>query len=209
MKPFDIERIRQELRDANDNIIEIPPVPDMDMLEKLTVQRFNDSAEEGLRLISNVSEKLDEEIEPWKYSDVPAKVTKLTIEKIMIELAGKSWFEGNEDSGYSLGYVIGILSEKAFVQLSELTVANIKACLDNGGKIIAYFPELVWREFFDRLPSMPKEILGMRTVEIEKVVDNYGIIINDLSCDEGRGRMLEFAVFDWLAKDGWMLEVYK
>lgn len=209
MKPFDIERANHGLRDANDKLIEIVPVPGDDVLEMLTVQRVNESAAERLNLISNIPDEADEETELWKYSDVPAKVTKLTVEKIMVELAGKSWFEREEDCGYSLGYIMDLLSEKAFVQLSELTLANIKACLGNGGKIIAYFPELVWREYFNQLPYIPKEILGMRTIEIEEAVDKEGLIINDMSSADGRKMLLEYASFGWLAKDGWMLEVYK
>ena len=136
-------------------------------------------------------------------------MTKLTVEKIMIELTGESWFDIDKEDGYSAGDIIEMLSQKAFVQLSELTIANIKACLENGGKIIAYFPDLVWREYFNQLSHLPSEVLGMRTVEIVKVLDDNAILINDLSSADGGKKRLDTTAFTWLAKDGWMLEVYK
>lgn len=209
MKPFDMNEVRDGLRDANDKLIEAPPVPNGEMLERLTVQMINESNMEKVRLISNITEEISEEDEVWRYSDVPAEITKLTIEKIMIELTGESWFVHDKEDGYSVGEIIEMLSQKAFVQLSELTAANIKACLDDGGKLIAYFPDLVWREYFGRLPSLPGEVLGMRAVEIERMIGDEGMIINDLSSAEGKGRRLDMTSFAWLSKDGWMLEVYK
>lgn len=209
MRPFEMKEFNDKLHDANNRLIENPLIPNDDVLKNLTIQMINDSDMESVRLISNVTDELDEEDEGWKYSDVPTEVTKLTIEKIMIELAGESWFNNDKEDGYSVGEIIEMLSRKAFVQLSELTIANIKACLDNGGKLIAYFPDLVWREYFNQLPSLPSEVLGMRTVEIEKIVDGEGIIINDLSSAEGRRKRLDMASFTWLSKDGWMVEVYK
>ena len=209
MKPFEVKEIDNKLRDANDNPIEIPPVPNDDMLERLTIQTINDSDMEQVRLISNISDEIDEDDEEWKFSDVPSKVTKLTIEKIMIELTGESWFCNDKEDGYSAGDIIEMLSQKAFVQLSELTVANIKACLENGGKIIAYFPDLVWREYFKQLSSLPDEVLGMRTVEIVKMIDGNVILINDLSSADDGKKQLDMAAFTWLAQNGWMLEVYK
>ena len=209
MKPFDMNEVRDGLRDANDKLIEAPPVPNGEMLERLTVQMINESNMEKVRLISNIAEEISEEDEVWRYSDVPAEITKLTVEKIMIELTGESWFAHDREDGYSVGEIIELLSQKAFVQLSELTAANIKACLDNGGKLIAYFPDLVWREYFGQLPSLPGEVLGMRAVEIERMTGDGGMIVNDLSSAEGKGRRLDMASFAWLSKDGWMLEVYK
>ena len=159
MKPFEENEFHNKLRDANDNPIEILPIPNDGMLERLTVQTINDSDMERVRLISNISEEIEEDDEGWKFSDVPSKVTKLTVEKIMIELTGESWFRNDKEDGYSAGDLIEMLSQKAFVQLSELTIANIKACLENGGKIIAYFPDLVWREYFDQLSHLPNEVL--------------------------------------------------
>ncbi len=209
MKPFEFKDINNKLRDANDNPIEIPPIPNDDMLERLTIQTISDSNMEQVRLISNIADIIDEDDEGWKFSDVPSKITKLTVEKIMIELTGESWFSNDKEDGYSVGDIIETLSQKAFVQLSELTIANIKACLENGGKIIAYFPDLVWREYFNRFSSLPSEVLGMRTVEIVKLIDNDVIIINDLSSAEGNKKQLDMTSFAWLSKDGWMLEVYK
>lgn len=209
MKPFEVNEINNKLRDANDNPIEIPPVPNDGMLERLTIQTINDSDMEQVRLISNIAEEIDEDDEGWKFSDVPSKVTKLTVEKIMIELTGESWFDIDKEDGYSAGDIIEMLSQKAFVQLSELTIANIKACLENGGKIIAYFPDLVWREYFNQLSHLPSEVLGMRTVEIVKVLNDNAILINDLSSADGGKKRLDTTAFTWLAKDGWMLEVYK
>lgn len=209
MKPFEVNEINNKLRDANDNPIEIPPVPNDGMLERLTIQTINDSDMEQVRLISNIAEEIDEDDEGWKFSDVPSKVTKLTVEKIMIELTGESWFHNDKEDGYSAGDIIEMLSQKAFVQLSELTIANIKACLENGGKIIAYFPDLVWREYFNQLSHLPSEVLGMRTVEIVEVLDDNAILINDLSSADGGKKRLDTTAFTWLAKDGWMLEVYK
>ena len=209
MKPFEVNEINNKLRDANDNPIEIPPVPNDGMLERLTIQTINDSDMEQVRLISNIAEEIDEDDEGWKFSDVPSKVTKLTVEKIMIELTGESWFDIDKEDGYSAGDIIEMLSQKAFVQLSELTIANIKACLENGGKIIAYFPDLVWREYFNQLSHLPSEVLGMRTVEIVEVLDDNAILINDLSSADGGKKRLDTTAFTWLAKDGWMLEVYK
>ena len=209
VKPFEVNEINNKLRDANDNPIEIPPVPNDGMLERLTIQTINDSDMEQVRLISNIAEEIDEDDEGWKFSDVPSKVTKLTVEKIMIELTGESWFDIDKEDGYSAGDIIEMLSQKAFVQLSELTIANIKACLENGGKIIAYFPDLVWREYFNQLSHLPSEVLGMRTVEIVKVLDDNAILINDLSSADGGKKRLDTTAFTWLAKDGWMLEVYK
>lgn len=209
MKPFEIKKINDELRDANDKLIENPPIPNEETLEKLIVQTFNESDMERVCLISNITHEIDEEDDGWKVSDVPAEVTKLTIEKVMIELTGESWFYNDKEDGYSVGETIEILSQKAFVQLSELTIANIKACMDNGGKIIAYFPDLTWREYFNQLPTLPSEVLGMRTVEIEKTMDNGGIVINDLSSADGKRKQLDMTSFAWLSKDGWMLEVYK
>ena len=209
MKPFEVNEINNKLRDANDNPIEIPPVTNDGMLERLTIQTINDSDMEQVRLISNIAEEIDEDDEGWKFSDVPSKVTKLTVEKIMIELTGESWFDIDKEDGYSAGDIIEMLSQKAFVQLSELTIANIKACLENGGKIIAYFPDLVWREYFNQLSHLPSEVLGMRTVEIVKVLDDNAILINDLSSADGGKKRLDTTAFTWLAKDGWMLEVYK
>lgn len=209
MKPFEVNEINNKLRDANDNPIEIPPVPNDGMLERLTIQTINDSDMEQVRLISNIAEEIDEDDEGWKFSDVPSKVTKLTVEKIMIELTGESWFYIDKEDGYSAGDIIEMLSQKAFVQLSELTIANIKACLENGGKIIAYFPDLVWREYFNQLSHLPSEVLGMRTVEIVEVLDDNAILINDLSSADGGKKRLDTTAFTWLAKDGWMLEVYK
>ena len=209
MKPFGVNEINNKLRDANDNPIEIPPVPNDGMLERLTIQTINDSDMEQVRLISNIAEEIDEDDEGWKFSDVPSKVTKLTVEKIMIELTGESWFYIDKEDGYSAGDIIEMLSQKAFVQLSELTIANIKACLENGGKIIAYFPDLVWREYFNQCSHLPNEVLGMRTVEIVKVLDNNAILINDLSSAGGEKKQLDMTAFTWLSKDGWMLEVYK
>ena len=209
MKPFEVNEINNKLRDANDNPIEIPPVPNDGMLERLTIQTINDSDMEQVRLISNIAEEIDEDDEGWKFSDVPSKVTKLTVEKIMIELTGESWFDIDKEDGYSAGDIIEMLSQKAFVQLSELTIANIKACLENGCKIIAYFPDLLWREYFNQLSHLPSEVLGMRTVEIVKVLDDNAILINDLSSADGGKKRLDTTAFTWLAKDGWMLEVYK
>lgn len=209
MKPFEVEENHNNLRDVHGNPIEIPPVPNDDMLERLTIQIINDSNMEQIRLISNVIEEIGEEDEGWKFSDVPSKVTKLTVEKIMVELTGKSWFGNDKEDGYSAGDIIEMLSKKAFVQLSELTVANIKACLENNGNILAYFPDLVWREYFNQLSSLPSEVLGMRAVEIVKVMENDVILINDLSSADGKKRQLDMTSFAWLAKDGWMLEVYK
>lgn len=209
MKPFEVNEINNKLRDANDNPIEIPPVPNDDVIKRLTIQTIHDSNMEQVRLISNIAEEIDEDDEGWKFSDVPSKVTKLTVEKIMIELTGESWFYIDKEDGYSAGDIIEMLSQKAFVQLSELTIANIKACLENGGKIIAYFPDLVWREYFNQLSHLPSEVLGMRTVEIVEVLDDNAILINDLSSADGGKKRLDTTAFTWLAKDGWMLEVYK
>lgn len=209
MRPFEMNETNDSLRDANDRLIENLPIPNSDMLEQLTVQMINESDAERVRFISNIADEVEEEDEVWKYSDVPTEVTRLTMEKIMIELAGESWLNNDKEDGYSIGEIIEILSRKAFVQLSELTVANIKACLDSGGKLIAYFPDLVWREYFHQLPSLPSEILGMRAVEIERLIDNEGMIINDLSSAEGKRKQLDMASFAWLSKDGWMVEVYK
>lgn len=208
MKPFEIKENKDELRDANDRPIEIPHIPSEEMLERLTIQRINESTIERVNQITNIADEIEEEDEGWKFSDVPAKVTKLTIEKVMKELTGKSWFTHDNVDGYSVGETIEMLSAKAFVQLSELTIANIKSCLDNGGKIIAYFPDLVWREYFGQLSSLPNEVLGMRTIEIIELVDNL-IIINDLSSAEGKRKRLDQSSFAWLSKGGWMLEVYK
>lgn len=209
MKPFDVNETGGELRDANDKRIEILPVPSGDMLDRLTVQTISGADMERVRLISNFNDEIEEEDEGWKYSDAPAKATKLTIEKIMVELAGESWFGDEREDGYSAGEIIDMLSRRAFVQLSELTAANIRACLDNGGKVIAYFPDLVWREYFDQPASLPAEVPGMRAVEIESMAGDGGIVINDLSSAGGKGKRLDMATFAWLAKDGWMLEVYK
>ena len=209
MKPFEVNKTSNKLRDANDNPIEIPPVPNDDLLERLAVRTINDPDMEQIRVISNIPEEVDEDDDGWKFSDVPSKVTKLTIEKIMIELTGESWFSNEKEDGYSAGDVIEMLSQKAFVQLSELTIANIKSCLENGGKIIAYFPDLVWREYFDQLSHLPSEVLGMRTVEIDNMIDNDVILVNDLSSTDGSKKRLDMTAFNWLAKDGWMLEVYK
>ena len=122
MKPFEVNEINNKLRDANDNPIEIPPVPNDGVLERLTIQTINDSDMEQVRLISNIAEEIDEDDEGWKFSDVPSKVTKLTVEKIMIELTGESWFDIDKEDGYSAGDIIEMLSQKAFVQLSELTM---------------------------------------------------------------------------------------
>lgn len=208
MKPFEVNE-NNKLRDANDNPIEIAPIPDEDVIERLTIQTIHDSNMEQVRLISNITTEIDEDDEGWKFSDVPSKVTKLTVEKIMIDLTGESWFHNDKEDGYSVGDIIELLSQKAFVQLSELTIANIRACLENDGKIIAYFPDLVWREYFNQLSSLPSEVLGMRTVEIVKVIDNDVILINDLSSADGSKKQLDMTSFAWLAKDGWMLEVYK
>ena len=209
MKPFEVKENNNELRDANDNPIEISPIPDEDVIERLTIQTIHDSNMEQVRLISNITTEIDEDDEGWKFSDVPSKVTKLTVEKIMIELTGESWFCNDKEDGYSAGDIIEMLSQKAFVQLSELTIANIKACLENGGKIISYFTEMVWREYFNQLSHLPNEVLGMRTVEIVKVLDNNVILINNLSSADGGKKQLDMTAFTWLAKDGWMLEVYK
>ena len=209
MRPFEVNETNNKLRDANDNPIEIPPVPNDGMLESLTIQIINDSDMDRVCLISNIAEEIDEDDEGWKFSDVPSKVTKLTVEKIMIELTGESWFYNDQEDGYSAGDIIEMLSQKAFVPLSKLTIANIKACLENGGKIIAYFPDLVWREYFNQLSHLPNEVLGMRTVEIVKVLDNNAILINDLSSADGSKKQLDVTAFTWLSKDGWMLEVYK
>lgn len=209
MKPFEMNKSNDELRDANDKLIEILPIPNEEMLETLTVQIINESNMDRVCLISNINDEIGEEDEGWNVSDVPAKVTKLTIEKVMIELTGESWFCIDKEDGYSVGEIMEMLSQKAFVQLSELTIANIKACLDNGGKIIAYFPDLVWREYFNQLPALPGEVLGMRTVEIEKMMDNGGIVINDRSSADGKRKHLDQTSFAWLSKGGWMLEVYK
>lgn len=209
MKPFDVKENNNKLCDANDNLIEVPPIPDDDVIERLTIQTIHDSNMEQVRLISNIAAEIDEEDEGWKFSDVPSQVTKLTVEKIMIELTGKSWFYNDKEDGYSAGDIIEMLSQKAFVQLSDLTIANTKACLENSGKIIAYFPDLVWREYFNQLSHLPSEILGMRTIEIVGIFDDNAILINDLSSADGGKRRLDFTAFTWLAKDGWMLEVYK
>lgn len=209
MKTFDVKENDNKLRDANDNPVEVPPIPDDDVIERLTIQKIHDSNMEQVWLISNITAEIDEEDEGWKFSDVPSKVTKLTVEKIMIELTGESWFCNEKEDGYSAGDIIEMLSKKTFVQLSELTIANIKACLENGGKIIAYFPDLVWREYFNQLSYLPSEILGMRTIEIVEILDENAILINNLSFADGGKRQLDFTAFTWLAKDGWMLEVYK
>lgn len=209
MKPFDVQENNNKLRDANDNPIEVPPIPDDDVIERLTIQTIHDSNMEQVRLISNVTAEIDEDDEDWKFSDVPSKVTRLTIEKVMIELTGESWFSNDKEDGYSVGDIIEMLSQKAFVQLSELTIANIKACLENDGIIIAYFPDLVWREFFNQLSSIPGEVFGMRAVEIVSVIDNNAILIHDLSSTGSGKKQLDMTSFAWLAKDGWMLEVYK
>lgn len=208
MKPFEINE-NNKLRDANDNPIEIAPIPDEDVIERLTIQTIHESNMEQVRLISNIATEINEDDEGWKFSDVPSKVTKLTVEKIMIDLTGESWFHNDKEDGYSAGDIIEMLSQKAFVQLSELTIANIKACLENGGKIIAYFPDLVWREYFNQLSHLPNDVLGMRTVEIVEILDNNAILINDLSSADGGKKQLDMTAFAWLAKDGWMLEVYK
>lgn len=209
MNPFDVKGSNNTLRDANDHPIEVPPIPNDDVLERLTIQTMREPDMEQVRLISNIAAEIGEEEEGWKFSDVPSRATKLTVEKIMLELAGESWFRNDKDDGYSAGDIIEMLSQKAFVQLSELTAANIKACLENGGKIIAYFPDLVWREYFQQLSHLPDEVLGMRAIEIIEIFDDNAILINDLSSADGGKKRLEPAAFTWLAKDGWMLEVYK
>lgn len=210
MNPFEIKENIDDLRDANGKRIEVPPVPTAEMLERLIVQTINESTTEKLSIISNIDDEVEEDIEEWKFSDCPDEVTKLTIERIMIELTGESWFGWDKEDGYSIGDMIELLSKKAFVQFSELTIANIKACLnDHNGKVIAYFPDLVWREHFNQLPSLPSEVLGMRTIEIVKMIDHDGMMINDLSSPEGRNKLLDKTSFDWLSKGGWMLEVYK
>lgn len=209
MKPFEIKDGSDELRDANGNIIEVPMIPNDDFLEKLNIQLINESTIERVSLITNIPEEINEEDEGWKFSDVPNEITKITIEKVMIDLVGESWFNDDKEEGYSIGEIIDMLSQKAFVQLSELTMVNIETCLNNGGKVIAYFPDLVWREYFNQIDTLPNEVLGMRIVEIEKVVDNLEIIINDVSSVDGKMKSLDITTFEWLSKDGWMLEVYK
>ena len=204
MRPFEMWNKGDALRDANDGVLEIPPVPDESAMERLAVETIDEATAE----ISNVTMEIQED-EGWKFSDVPTEVTRQTVEKIMIDLAGTSWYHKENDDGLSASDTMGMLSERAFVQFSELTIANIKACLENDGKVLAYFPDLVWREYFDGLSAMPGEILGMRTVEIVAVTAENGVIVNDLSSPEGRGMCLDPAAFQWLSKDGWMLEVYK
>lgn len=204
MKPFEMRGKGDVLRDANDAVIEIPPVPNEDVLERLAVAAVDEATME----ITNVTAEVQED-EGWRFSDVPTEVTRFTVEKIMIDLAGESWYENEHEDGLSAGDMIGLLSKRAFVQFSALSTANIKACLELGGKVLAYFPDLVWREHFGQLPALPGEVLGMRTVEVVAVTEQGGVIVNDLSSPEGRGLLLDAAAFQWLAKDGWMLEVYK
>ena len=209
MKPFEIKENRNRLRDTNGNPIEIVPVPDDDTLKRLTVQTIEDLDRERVCMISNIPDEIEEEDEKWEYSEIPSNITRLTVEKVMIDLTGESWFGHSSEEGYSAGDIIEMLSKRAFVQFSGLTAANIKACLENGGKIIAYFPDLVWREYFNLLDSLPNEVSGFRTVEIVRMLDNGGMLVNDLSSADGGEKQLDAAAFDWLARDGWMLEVYK
>lgn len=209
MKSFENKEVRDELRDANNTLIEALSIPSDEMLEELTVQIINESIMERVSLISNIIEKITEEDEGWTWSEAPNEVTKLTIEKIMVELTGESWFDYEKDEGYSIGEIIELLSKRAFVQLSELTIANIRTCLENGGKVIAYFPDLVWREYFNQLVVLPNEVLGMRAIEVEEILYNDGIIINDFSSVEGKRKQLDQTSFKWLSQNGWMLEVYK
>ena len=208
MNPFENQDIHDQLRDANDQPIEVL-IPDAGMMENLKVQTVLEENAERVRIISNIADEVEEAEEGWKFSDVPAVATRLTVEKVMMELTGKSWFDSHREEGYSVGQIMELLSQKAFVQFSELTVANVKACLEQDGKIIAYFPDLVWREYFGYLSALPVETLGMRTVEIEKITDDGTIVLNDLSSADGRNIQLDLDSFAWLSKDGWMLEVYK
>lgn len=209
MNPFEAKEIRDPLRDANDLPIDVPPVPDAGMLEELTIETVQYDETEPVQMITNFPEEIGEEEEGWRFSDVPSEVTKITVEKVMVDLTGTSWFGNEREEGYSVTEVMEQLSQKAFVQLSELTEANVKACLEQDGKIIAYFPDLVWREYFGQLPTIPAEVLGMRTVEIEEVTESNRVVVNDLSSANGGKQQLDMTSFTWLSKDGWMLEVYK
>ncbi|MCD8107336.1 MAG: hypothetical protein LUE20_05170 [Oscillospiraceae bacterium] len=209
MKPFEITNKKDELKNANGEIIGILPVPTDEMLEGLRIQTVNGSGMERLSVITNIEEDETEEDEGWQFSEIPADVTRLTVERIMHELAGEGWFGFNKEDGYSISDIIELLSERTFVQLSELTLANIRACLGSGGKVIAYFPDLVWREYFGQLPTLPSEVLGMRVVEIAEIDNNDEITVNDLSDADGEGKRIDKGSFEWLSKDGWMLEVYK
>lgn len=209
MNPFEAQEINKDLRDANNRPVETAFLPDEDVLRELDLKSIKDLDTERIRLISNIEEDETEEEEGWCFSDTPSGAARLTVEKVMRELTGKSWFDEEKEEGYSIGEIIDLLSQRTFVQLSRLTEANVRSCIEQGGEIIAYFPELVWREYFNMLTEIPTEILGMRAVEIEGIDENGMIVINDLCAAKGKGICLDKASFDWLSRDGWMLEVYK
>ena len=136
------------------------------------------------------------------------RATRIALEALMEDLTGESEIP-ESDVGYSLSACIRLLEKHAFVQCSELTAANIEACLENGGTAFAYCSDSLWRGFFDETPAPGPEISGMRAVLI-RGMNSEGFVCTDCAVfPQAVTRVIDARTIEWLGRGSWMLEVYK
>lgn len=192
----------EDLRDGLNRRIRRVFVPAEEDLDKLNAEEIRD---QHLLRISNVEPLEDDR--PWEVARSGEEASYLAMSALMSELVGESEIMP-EKEGYSLEKWMELLHGKCFVQCSELSLANVIACLDGGGNAIAYFPEQLWRSFYGEDFQNPLETLGFRTVRITDA-DADGIVYDDYASKDGRNRRMDNAAFEWLSNGGWMLEVYK
>ena len=208
MKPFEISSNDTEnLRDAFNRRISKVFVPEEEDLENLNKRIIESEIHNtDLLVISNIDE-LEKNSEKWECSEIPSEASFITLNRLILELVGESELTPSFE-GYSLSESIEVLEKHAFVQCTKLNLSNVIACLNNGGDIIAYFSDELWRSFFDEYFDSALEILGMRAVRITDIDDGI-ITCDDYSRKNGRGVKIDAETFEWLAENGIMLEVYK
>lgn len=221
MKPFEINNDDSEnLKDALNrsiNRVFVPGEEELYDLEQRIVESEIHDAE--LLLISNIDE-LQQDPENWEFSEIPGEASFIALNLLITELMGESELV-KKTEGFTLAQSIDALKKHAFVQCTELNLSNITACLRNGGDIIAYFSEELWRSCFGKEEyisyetpvksfrvSLIDEIPGMRVIKINDVRDGV-IICDDYSMKNGKGIKIDYDTFDWLSQNGMMLEVYK
>ena len=197
-----------DLSDAFNRPIREVRVPSEDELEKLGELIVSEQVHRTeLLALSNIreTEEHDRNIEG---SEVLALASWHAMSDLIEELVGESDIPQSDD-GYSLLQSIGLLSRHAFVQCVPLSFANISACLDSGGDVIAYFSDSLWRGYFEDDASGASGISGMRAVRILSVEDDK-VYCADYAARGGAViRVIDPDTLAWLGKDSWMLEVYK
>lgn len=228
MKPFEINNSDTEnLKDAFNRRISRVFVPGEEELEELNRRIAESEIHNGeLLMISNIQES-EHFREEWECSEIPVRASYIALNLLITELMGESELEESVE-GFSLAETMEILRRHAFVQCTELNFSNVIACLHSGGDIIAYFSDELWRSCFEDGEASEKsadksdktempapgginlmgEISGMRVIRITDVSDGV-ITCDDYMREDGRGTRIDCETFEWLSKNGMMLEVYK